>query len=63
MMLIVQYKNDKWASKISAFTVSLCLVEDWNSEISYGLRAIHERQGVRTRSLTRVDTIINELES
>ena len=48
--------------------VSLSLVEDWNSKISYGLGTIHERRGgggggVRTRSLTRVDTIINELES
>ena len=33
------------------------LVEDWNSKISYGLHAIQERWGVRTRWLARVDVI------
>ena len=41
-------------SKISK---SLSLVEDWNSKISYGLRAIHEQRGVRSRWLARVDAI------
>ena len=33
------------------------LVEDWNSKISYGLRAIHEQRGVRSRWLARMDAI------
>ena len=36
---------------------NLSLVEDWNSKISYGLRAIHEQQGVHSRWLARVDAI------
>ena len=43
----------KTHSKIS----KLSLVEDWNSKISYGLRAIHEQRGVRSRWLARVDKI------
>ena len=36
---------------------SLSLVEDWNSKISYDLRAIHERRGVSTCWFACVDAI------